>query len=254
MRGDNMDFLRTFFGHEIDFTRSANMFTIHHVIYMLSAVLTIVFVWKFADKIKQSGKEPFLKNFWIGLLIVLEISYHIHNWTYPRFSIPLHICSFAVFMAIYFLITNSQRVFTYLFFFGTLGGIMALFFPVSWGYTYLNFRYYHFMILHCSIIAIPIYYFKAYQYRVTYHQLLQVFRTVLVVGILVHILNLTFINWGYDANYWFVTQIPSNVSSVFTSYPLYIVTHISAVFLSMNILYFATRDNITKELNKKTAQ
>ena len=203
-------------------------------------------VLKYAKRIKATGKDYYLKRYWIVLIIVLEFMYHYHNWTYPRFSLPLHICSFAAIMSIVLLLTDSKRVFNYVFFFGTLGGIMALAFPTSYGYTFYNFRYYHFMILHCSIIAVPMYYYKAYDYRVTYLKLWQVYKTVLILAIGVHLLNLTFASLGYEGvNYWFITYVPKEVSGFFTNYPLYVFTFLSLVFLSMNILYFVTKDKLT---------
>lgn len=239
-----------FFGHDIDFSKAATMFTIHHLIYLVFGVLTTILVLTFAKRIRATGKDYHLKRYWLGLLVILEVLYHVHNWTYPRFSIPLHICSFAVFMSIFLLLTDSKRVFNYVFFFGTLGGMMALLFPNSWGYTYYNFRYYHFIILHCSIIAVPLYYYKAYDYRVTWNTLWGVYKSVLLLAILVHLMNLTFVHYGLEANYWFISAVPDNVSGFFTNYPLYVFTFMSAVFATMNILYFATKDDLTLKLIK----
>lgn len=246
--------LETFFGHDIDFTKSANMFTIHHLIYVLSAVLTIVLTLRYAKAIKASKHEQKIKTIVFYTLIVFELFYHIHNWTYPRLSIPLHICSFAVVMSLFMLQKDSKRLFEYLFFFGTLGGIMALFFPNSWGYTYLNIRYYHFLLLHNLLIAIALYYYKAYEYRITYQTLWKVYKTVLVLAIFIHLINLTFHHFGYDANYWFITYIPYVAEDFFPSYPLYIFTFLSVVFLSMNILYISTHFNQIPWLVKLTSR
>ncbi len=246
-----MSFSR-FFGHDIDFSKAATMFTIHHVLYVFFGAVTMYLVLRYAKRIKAAGKDHIIKRYWIGLLLTLEVMYHIHNWTYPRLSLPLHICSFATIMAIVLLWTDSKKVFNYVFFFGTLGGIMALVFPNSLGYTYYNFRYYHFILLHCTIIAVPLYYYKAYDYRVTYQDLWHIFKGVLLLGIAVHIINLTFLHYGVDANYWFITYIPANVESIFKNYPVYVVTFIAAVFTSMNILYFITKDELTEELYNET--
>ncbi len=247
-----MMFFETFFGHDIDFDKAATMFSIHHAIYILSGILTIVLIKRFANTIKASPHEHTIKKILVWFLIFMEIIYHIHNWSYPRFSIPLHICSFAVFMSIYILNTDSKKIFNYLFFFGTLGGIMALLFPNSWGYTYLNFRYYHFLILHNLLIAIPLYYYFAYGYRVSYDVLLHVFKNILITGIFIHLLNLTFIHFGYDSNYWFITYIPQVVNGFFTNYPVYILTFITLVFATMNILFFVTHPGQFPLLQKKS--
>jgi len=226
--------LRTFFGHDIDYSKAATMFTIHHLILFLFGLTTVLLILKYATLIKESFDTKF-RIIVCSLLILLELAYHIHNWTYPRFSIPLHICSFAVFMNIGLLLTKKHKVFEYAFFFGTLGGAMALLFPNSLGYTYLNFRYYHFILLHSLIMMVPLYFYKAYEYRIDYHTLIKVFKSVIFMAIIVYILNGIF-----DDNYWFINEIPDNVSSVFQNYYVYIATFITAVFTTMNILYFST--------------
>jgi len=150
------------------------------------------------------------------------------------------------------LLTDSKKTFEYLFFFGTVGGAMALLFPNSWGYTYLNFRYYHFLILHNILIAIPLYYYKEYGYRIDYSVLLRVFKTVVFMGVIIHLINLTFLHYGIDSNYWFITYVPYVVSDFFTSYPLYVATFILAVFTTMNILFLLTHPHEFPLFKKKS--
>jgi len=221
-----------FFGHDIDFSKAATMFTIHHLILICFALISISATLHFAPKIKQSANEKKIRHAIAIALIVLEISYHIHNWTYPRISVPLHVCSFAVIMNIILLYTNSKRIFNYAFFFGVLGGFMALFIPNSLGYTYYNFRYYHFIILHSLIIAVPLYYYKAYAFRVSYKTMLRTFRFSVLAGITVYIIN-DFLG----TNYWFVSYVPDNVSGFFPNWNVYIVTFIFTVFFTMNVLW-----------------
>ena len=144
-------------------------------------------------------------------------------------------CSFATILNIILLFTDNKKVFEFAFFFGILGGFMALIFPNSLGYTYYNFRYYHFILIHFTIISVPIYYYKAYGYRVTYQKLLQIYGIVLILAIFIIGFNAIF-----NTNYWFISYVPANVSSFFTSYPIYIVSFFTAVFLSMNALYYIT--------------
>ena len=120
---------------------------------------------------------------------------------------------------------------------------MALIIPNSLGYTYYNFRYYHFIILHCVILSVPIYYYVAYGYRIDYKTTIKIFRDSVVLGIVVYILN------GFlGTNYWFIRTIPSNVSSAFTNWNIYIICFISLVFITMNTLYFISN---SRELIKK---
>lgn len=243
--------LSRFFGHDIDYSKAVTLFSIHHLIYVLCGLFTIIMVLRFAERVHNSKYEKHVKLFYAFLLITMEIMYHIHNWTYPRLSIPLHICSFATFMSIYILFTDSKKVFKYLFFFGTLGGIMALTIPLSLGYTYYNFRYYHFIILHCTIILIPLYYYKAYHYRITHKDLLNVYKGICIMALIIHLINLTFMHFGIESNYWYISVIPSNVENIFTIHPVYVISFMTAVFATMNLLYYITKDEYTQDLKKE---
>lgn len=228
-----MIYLRTFFGHDINYDQAVRFFTIHHLIYVLVAFLAIFGTLRVAERIKSYYRENKIKVYIAFLLVSLEILYHVHNWTYPRFSLPLHICSFATIMNITLLLTNNKRIWNYAFFFGVLGGIMALSMPFSLGYTYLNFRYYHFMIMHFLIIAVPIYYYKAYNYRVTYKNLLDVYRTVLLLAVPIYLVNKVL-----DTNYWYFTKIPPEMKDIFHNWPVYMTTFVAFLFASMNMLYY----------------
>ncbi len=225
---------KTFFGHDLDYSKAATMLSVHHVLLLFFGLVTIFMTLRYAQTIHQIYDTKF-RMILIGFLVFLEITYHIHNWTYPRFSMPLHISSFAVLLNIALLYTKSQKVFEYAFFFGLGAGLIALAFPNSLGYTYLNFRYYHFIVIHCLIMVGPLYFYKAEGYRVDYPTLIKVFKSVIAVGLMIYGFNRLF-----DQNYWFITEIPTNVSSVFTNYYAYIITYIIAVFTTMNLLYFTT--------------
>ncbi|MEC9485459.1 MAG: TIGR02206 family membrane protein [Candidatus Izemoplasma sp.] len=232
--------IQRFFGHDIDYSKAATMFTIHHLFYVICAVIAVGTAILFGKKIHDLTKEDVIKRGLIITLIILEVAYHIHNFTYPRLSLPLHICSIAVFLNIWLLLTDRQDVFKYAFFFGTLGGLMALVFPNSLGYTYYNVRYYHFMLIHMIIIFIPLYYYKAYDYRVEYSDLLTVYKHAFMIGVVIYLINAILLRLGFDANYWFINYVPTNVEELFPLYQLYVFVHLSAVFITMNILYYVT--------------
>ena len=245
-----------FFGHDIDFSKAVKMFTIHHLVLTLFALGSIILTLKIADRIRNSTKEQRIKYIFIGILLFLEITYHIHNWTYPRISIPLHVCSFAVMLNIALLFTDSKKIWNFAFFYGIIGGIMALLIPNTYGYTYFNFRYYHFILIHSVILSVPLYYYKAYNYRVDYKTTIDIFKTSVMIGVGIFIINGLFhmandffgMNGFLDTNYWFIHHIPLVVSGFFTNYIVYIICFISLVFITMNTLYYVSN---FKEIYKK---
>ena len=133
-----------FFGHDINMDLAMQPFTIPHLILIILGILSVVLTLKYADKIRSLKREKVIKLSFAFWLLFLEIIYHVHYWAYGMFSVPLHICSFGVMFSIAILITDSKKVFEFLFFLGILGGLLALFIPNTLGYTYYNMRYYHF--------------------------------------------------------------------------------------------------------------
>lgn len=245
--------LTTFFGHDLDISKSATMWTVHHAILIFFALIAIIGTLYIAIKIRAKENEKQIRYIFIGVLLILELAYHIHNWTAPLdlrlergISVPLHVCSFALFLNIALLYTNSEKIFKYAFVFGTIGGFMAMFMPNSLGYTYYNFRYYHYIILHTIIMGVPIYYFKAYNYRIEYKEILNIFRNVILLGITIYIINELL-----GTNYWFINYIPENVASWFPSWRVYMLTFTGTVFFTMNVLYVVSNFNTLMQKEAK---
>ena len=222
-----------FFGHDIDFDLAMKPFTLQHLLLVILGILCVVLTLKYATKIKNSKHEKLIKNVFLVWLIFLEISYHLHYWWFGLFSVPLHICSFGVMFSIAILITNSKKVFEILFFVGILGGLLALFIPNTLGYTYYNMRYYHFILLHMSIAIVPIYYYKAYDFRVSYKS---VYKTL---GLLFIVLPLVvYVNYTFDKNYMFIGEKPEIVAELLPDWPYYIIVFLFLAIFVLNALTY----------------
>ncbi len=236
-----------FFGYvtEHGTGRSVELFTWHHYMLIGFGVLAVFLPLHFSRAIYQSKYEKRVRNGVFIWLIFLELVYHAHNWYNGRFSLPLHICSFAVLMNLALLKTNSQRIFEYVFFFGVLGGSMALLVPFSYGFPYYNVRYHHFILIHMTIIMIPLYYYKAYNFRVTLRATYKTFIMVLLVAPVIYNINKALSNLGEttQANYWFVTEIPDNVDMIFSNHLIYIGVLLSVIYVSQMFLYKISNRN-----------
>lgn len=241
-----------FFGYVIDPERAVRLFTWHHYMLIGFAILAIYLPIQFSRKIKESRYEERIRNGAFIWLIFLEIIYHAHNWYNGEISFPLHICSFAVIMSLGLLKTNSQRIFEYVFFFGVLGGFIALVLPFSYGFPYYNIRYHHFILIHMTIIMIPLYYYHAYNFRVTKRALYKTFLMVLLVMPIIYNINLLLsrLSNTSNVNYWFVTHIPEHVSFVFRNQFIYLGVMLSVIYISQVILYkVSNRKNEKSENN-----
>ena len=223
-----------FFGYDIDPELAIQVFTWQHYAFILSAFLTVVVTLKFADKLHRSKRRDKIKRIVFWILAGLEITYHVHNWFRGQFSVPLHLCSFSMFLSMLLLATRDQKYFDLLFFIGPLGGIVALIFPEMGGFTYYSFRYYHFILVHLFIISIPLYYYKAYGMRVN---LWAVKKTYMFFGIILPIVFT--VNWFTGMNYIFVNRKPKLelVANNIPEWPYYIVLFLVGVSLFHFVLY-----------------
>lgn len=225
--------LERFWNHELNPDLAMQPFTWQHGILILLGILSVIVTLKFAIKIKDSGYEKIIKRSFASWLLLLELIYHLHYWTYGMFSVPLHVCSFGVMFSIAILLTDSKKVFELLFFLGIFGGLAALFIPNSLGYTYYNMRYYHFIVLHMSIAIVPIYYYKAYDYRISLKSIYKTMGFLLLLTPLV-----TYVNITYDKNYMFIGDKPEILASILPDWPYYIILFLITAYAAFHGLYF----------------
>lgn len=237
--------LERFWNHELNPDLAMQPFTWQHGLLILLGILSVVITLRYAEVVKQSKYEGYIKKGFAIWLLFLEVIYHLHYWSYGMFSVPLHVCSFGVMFSILILITDSQKVFEFLFFIGIFGGLLALFIPNSLGYTYYNMRYYHFILLHMSIAIVPIYYYKAYGYRVKKTSIYKTISFVLLLTPLV-----TFINVTKHKNYMFIGERPEIIASFLPEWPYYIIVFLLSAFVLFNGLYYISTYGV-KEIPSK---
>ena len=227
--------LQRFFGHDINFELAMKPFTWQHYLLILLGIMCVVGGLLIADKIRNSRFEKRIKRGFALWLLLLEITYHIHYWGYGMFSVPLHICSFGVIFSIALLLTDNYRVFEILFFVGIFGGLLALFIPNTLGYTYYNMRYYHFILLHASITIVPIYYYKAYKYRIRMSSIYKTFAAMAIISPIV-----ISVNYVFDKNYMFIGEKPLILAAYLPDWPYYIIIFMTLSFVSLHALYFVS--------------
>ena len=243
--------LQRFWNHELDPQLAMQPFTWQHGLLILLGILSVFGTLHYANKIKDTKYEKVIKRSFAFWLLFLELIYHLHYWSYGMFSVPLHLCSFGVMFSIGLLLTDNKRIFEFLFFIGTFGGIIALFIPNSLGYTYFNMRYYHFALLHMSIAIVPIYYYKAYEYRVTIRSIRNTIISVLSFAPLV-----VFVNYTMDKNYMFIGERPEIIKFLLPIWPYYIPIFIIVGIIAMFGLYLVSNlnfDKVKDKLMKKRA-
>ena len=226
-----------FFGHDIDYSKSFILFSWSHYLFILFVIFASIIALVFAKRIRYRKRPQVLRNVFILMLIGLEIWYHIHNWTYPRFSAPLHLCSFSTILSVWYLLKKDKRVYDVLFFTGILGGLVAVLLPDNTGYTYASFRYYHFILLHTLIIIIPLYYYKAYNLHIS---LKSAHRTFLYLILAIPIIYTA--NYLSGSNYMFMNDRPEIIKSILPIWPYYLIIFIVLAYVLIMGIYFIQKD------------
>ncbi len=225
--------LETFFSQDTNFDLAMKPFTWQHGVLVFLAIATIFLTLRYAEKVRDSKHIKKIKIGFAIWVISLEIIYHIHYWMHGMFSLPLHLCSLGAFLSVYLLLTDSKKAFQLLFLIGITGGLMALLIPDTLGYTYFNVRYYLFPLMHINIMMVPIFYFKAYKFRIDRKS---IYITTIVILALMPIANI--FNNAYDRNYLFIGREPRIFGDALPPYPFYLIIGAIGAFLFFNILYY----------------
>lgn len=225
--------LERFFAQEILFEKAMRPFTWQHALFIILALGTIYLTLKYADKIKNSTHEKKIKIAFAVWVLLLELLYHIHYWMHGMFSVPLHMCSVGAFLSVYVLLTDSKLAFQMLFLIGITGGTIALVIPDTIGYPYYNIRYYLFPLMHMNIMIVPIYYYKAYKYRILQRSIYITFFTMLSLLPFANILNNM-----YDRNYLFIGSKPRIFGELLPDYPWYMIIGVVGLLFVFHFLYF----------------
>ena len=235
------------FAHEYDLDNVFVFFSLEHFMFISIAIISTVLVLHFADHVKNWKYEKSLRISIAILMIILELGYHSHNYINGKFSIPLHVCSVAVIISVILLFTNSRKAFGYVFLLGLLGGYTALFLPEMSDYTYINMRYYHFIIIHTLLVVIPLYYYKAYRFRITKGSVRRAF--ILLVGMSPLAI---YINATMDRNYMFIGEVPEPFENMLPEWPFYIIIFAVGIVGLFYSMYWLSNLKIRSKRKKET--
>ncbi|MBU1020781.1 MAG: TIGR02206 family membrane protein [Firmicutes bacterium] len=146
---------------------------IPHGLTMLERLLPIVILFiilflirKFAIKINDYQKEHIVRYVLAIMMLIGEAGFLIWNYIHSlhdevRFidTLPLQLCSYAIWALAFILIFKSKKVYNYIFVFGIVS-VLALTFP-NLNHGFNSFRYYQLYYSH-SLLVIALY----YMYRV----------------------------------------------------------------------------------------
>lgn len=212
-------------------------YSISHVSMILLFGFLVVLLFSYRKSRQLEQKKTIIRNTFIGLLIVSEISLQIwyaytEVWD-PYDTLPLQLCSISLILCIFMLIMNSYRVFEITYFFGLAGASQALFTPELF-YDFPHYRYFHFFIAHIAIMLSCLYMVWIEKFRPTFKS---IWKAMIVLNIIAFFVF--WVNRWTGGNYMFLARKPSNASILdfLGPYPYYIITLEAVAVLLFTLLY-----------------
>jgi hypothetical integral membrane protein (TIGR02206 family) len=174
----------------------------------------------------------------IGLLLILELSWHGWNlgngaWSIQR-HLPLHTCSISAWLSIYVLLTRSYRVYEIVFFVGIAGASQSLLTPDAGSYGLPHFRAIQTLATHGLIIIAMVYMTTIEKFRPTWSS---VWKTMLIIN--VYLVIVTAVNVSLDSNYMYTLQKPATASllDAMGPWPWYLLVAEFAALAIFSLLY-----------------
>jgi hypothetical integral membrane protein (TIGR02206 family) len=165
--------------------------------------IAIYLTFRYADRIKANVKTEKHLPLFLGIAAwVLEIVFHIWNYVnkthFVKNLIPLELCSISLVLTVFLCFSNNQSVFEIYYFF-SIGALMAILFPSYGGFGPDRFRFYHYFFCHSYIVWLNFYYLKVKGFRLRRTAFLRLVAVMIPLSFLTRFIDLRF-----DVDYMFL--------------------------------------------------
>lgn len=231
------------------------LFSKEHILFMLSIVLIIFLMYFFQENMKEN------KNFYKGLIILTLIfsegSLHIWRlyigkWSLQT-SLPLHLCGISIIITIIMLLTKSCFLFELTYFWGLIGGTIAIITPAL-DVNYTHYRFWQFLIAHGAIILGVLFMIWVEDYYITYRSIWKTFIITNFIMVIVAAINILL-----GANYLYLFAKPLGSSKTLYDFlgpwPWYLVMIEFLAVLIFHLCYipFYYKNKINIDKNKSNS-
>ena len=234
-------------------TKPFRPFTLTHLIALvvLLGLIYLLFTHKeeLKDEKKRKGLEMLLMAS-LGLQQTLLYSWYISSGNFSLSeSLPLYSCRIAIILAVFMVYKKSRKIFELVYFWGLVGGIIALITPDTSGFTFPHFMFLQYFWGHGSLILSILYMIIAYDFKPDLASLFRVYKITSV-----YFVGIFFINKLVGGNYSYLNGKPDTPTllDVLPPYPFYIPVILCAMFVLFYLAYvpFAWTNNKDNELSK----
>jgi hypothetical integral membrane protein (TIGR02206 family) len=213
------------------------LFGTKHLIVIAIEVAVILWLFLGWKNPTEKGKRR-MRYLLAGILLVWESTWHIWSiaggtWT-VTYNLPLHICSIMVWLSIVMLLTRNYPIYEFAYFIGIAGAMQAFLTPEAGQYGLWHFRAVQTVVVHGTLIIIPIYMSLKEGFRPTGKSFLRV-----AIGVNAYMVVVYFINLALGSNYLFIMHKPETASllDVLGPWPWYILSMEAMGFVIFFLLY-----------------
>ena len=131
-------------------------FSTYHITPIILILISLCLIFKFKDKLKvEKNRKIFGKILGIIMLVQATLLYgwYIYSDIGLQDALPLYMCRVVALVMIYDLLFSSKKFYYIAYFWGLLGGIIALLTPDTSGWVFPHVMYTQFFITHGCMLS-----------------------------------------------------------------------------------------------------
>ncbi|MBR3894188.1 MAG: TIGR02206 family membrane protein [Clostridia bacterium] len=232
------NFLHEFFGQsdEVEFVN----FSLAHFLPILLMVGLILLISRYREQIASWKHEPKIRYALAFAMIISEMSYYWRLIALPELGpnpvdhLPITVCGWVVIFGSYMVLTKSQSLFDFCYFWLFSGTVFALITPTVITYTGpLRFRYYQFWLEHTLGYITVFYMIFVHKMRPTIKSFVRAYIGLGVLAVVAYAAN-TII--GPGANYLFMAK-PEDTPSILDILPPIFAVRILIMAAAVTVLF-----------------
>ncbi len=213
-------------------------FTPPHFIGVLLICVSIHTLFKYESNIKQERVQRRIEislALLLGLQQIFLYAWYITsgNFTLSE-SLPLYSCRIAILATIYILLSRNHKVFEVIYFWGLVGGLVALITPDTSGFNFPHFMLIQYFVGHGTLIFSILYMVVIHGFKPNLSALFNTYKITSLYFVLIF-----FINKLLNGNYSYLNGKP-NTPTILDSlppYPFYIPILLGAMFFLFFVAY-----------------
>ncbi|MGM0834762.1 MAG: TIGR02206 family membrane protein [Bacillota bacterium] len=181
--------------------RTFELFSVEHIVTFLVFLAVCYALVHF-----RKGLKPYQKGIkWalFSILLISEISHQIWVVATDQWGmddLPIQLCSFSTFIAMYLFLKSNNKLFHLLFFIGFIPPILSMVTP-EMHYSFPHYRYIKYFIHHATIAWAVLYFIYYEGYRVPRKAIITSFLTANLIAA-----PIFFINIFLDTNFFYLAN------------------------------------------------